>query len=189
MSEILLFHHVLGLTKGVHTFAEHLRQAGHTVHTPDLFQGQTFATLDEGIHYAEQVGFKTLEGRAVRIADELPRHLVYAGFSLGVMPAQKLAQTRTGALGALFFHGCLPPEAYGAGWPTDLPVQIHAMDADPWFAEDKEAAQVVVHSASNGHLFMYPGDKHLFTDCSLAAYDSGATSLLMERVLAFLARL
>src|SRR5437868_12743835 len=107
MAEVLLFHHALGQTDGFRTFADELRGAGHTVHTPDLFDGRTFATIDEGMAYAEQLGFPDeILARGARAADELPRELVYAGFSLGVLPAQRLAQTRPGARGALLFHSC-----------------------------------------------------------------------------------
>ena len=46
MTEILLFHHALGLTPGITEFAGHLRGAGHTVHTPDLYDGHTFRTVE-----------------------------------------------------------------------------------------------------------------------------------------------
>src|SRR5262245_7889753 len=101
MADVLLFHHALGQTSGFLAFADDLRRAGHTVHTPDLYDGHTFQTLDEGIAYAQEVGFGDVIERGVRVADDLPNELVYAGFSLGVLPAQKLAQTRPGARGAL----------------------------------------------------------------------------------------
>jgi dienelactone hydrolase len=115
--------------------------------------------------------------------------VVYAGFSLGVMPAQLLAQTRPGARGALFFHSCLPASEFGA-WPDGVPVQVHAMDADPFFTDegDIDAARDLVKTASDGELFLYPGSAHLFADASLAAYDPAAAALLTERVLAFLGR-
>ncbi|MFI6477921.1 dienelactone hydrolase family protein [Nonomuraea sp. NPDC050663] len=189
MTEVLLFHHVQGQTAGFHDFAEQVRRAGHTVHTPDLFDGRTFATLDDGLSHAREVGFATLLERGTRAADPLPAELVYAGFSLGVMPAQKLAQTRPGALGALFFEACVPPSEFGTSWPDDLPVQIHGMDADPSFAGegDLDAARDLVASAKRGELFLYPGDRHLFSDSSLPTYDPEAAALLTQRTLAFLA--
>ncbi|GAA3216119.1 dienelactone hydrolase family protein [Nonomuraea helvata] len=189
MAEILLFHHVQGRTAGFVDFAEQLRKAGHTVHAPDLFDGQTFATLEEGMAHARQVGFGALLERGERSADALPADLVYAGFSLGVMPAQKLAQTRPGARGALFFEACLPPSEFGTAWPEDLPVQIHGMDADPSFAGegDLDAARELLASAKRGELFLYPGDRHLFADSSLASYDADAAALLTRRTLEFLA--
>lgn len=187
MAEILLFHHAQGLTEGVLAFAERLRAAGHTVHTPDSFEGRSFATVDEGVAHAREVGFDVVGGRALAAAEGLPDALVYAGFSLGVMPAQELAQTRPGARGALLFHGAAPVEEWG-GWPDGVPVQVHGMDKDPWFeGEDLDAARGVVGAADHGELFLYPGDQHLFADESLDSYDAEAAELLLERVLAFLA--
>jgi dienelactone hydrolase len=189
MAEILLFHHVQGQTAGVRAFADELRRAGHTVHAPDLFEGRTFDRLDEGMGYAREVGFDKILERGVRTADDLPAELVYAGFSMGVMPAQQLAQTRPGARGALFFHATMPTSEFGGSWPQDVPVQIHAMEADPFFAEeggDIDAARDLVASAEQAELFLYPGTEHLFADESLPSYDAGAATLLRQRVLDFL---
>jgi esterase/lipase len=101
MAEVLLFHHAMGQTDGFHAFADELRHAGHTVHTPDLFDGRTFDSIEEGMAFAESLGFPDeIIARGERAAGDLPNDLVYAGFSLGVVPAQKLAQTRPGARGA-----------------------------------------------------------------------------------------
>ena len=189
MAEILLFHHALGLTPGITEFADHLREAGHTVHTPDLYDGHTFRTVEEGVGFARDTGFGTIVERGVRAADDLPSDLVYAGFSLGVMPAQQLAQTRPGARGALLLEACVPPSEFGSSWPDDVPVQIHGMEADPSFAGegDLDAARALVDEAADAELFLYPGDQHLFADTSLPSYDAEAATLLTERVLAFLA--
>ncbi len=188
MAELLVFHHAQGQTPGFLAFADRLRQAGHTVHTPDLYHGRTFDTLDAGLEYARELGFGSLLERGVQAADGLPAELIYAGFSLGVMPAQQLAQTRPGALGALLFHACLPVSEFGTEWPPEVPVQIHAMDADPFFVEDGDinAARELAASAPRAELFLYPGSEHLFTDSSLAAYDAAATQLLLGRVDSFL---
>ena len=190
MPEIVLFHHVQGLTPGVSAFAEELRAVGHTVHTPDLFDTRTFSTLEEGIAYARTVGFDTILDRGVTEAEALGQDLVYAGFSMGVMPAQKLAQSRAGARGALFFDSCLPVTEFGDGWPDDVPVQVHGMDADPIFAGegDLDAARALVDSTELAELFLYPGDVHLFADSSLPSYDQAATELMTSRVLDFLSR-
>ena len=187
MAEVLLFHHAQGQTAGFHAFADELRSAGHTVHTPDLFDGRTFGSIDEGIAYAEQAGFQNIIERGVRAADELTSELVYAGFSLGVLPAQKLAQTRPGAKGALLFYSCVPAAEFGS-WPADLPVQIHGMDADPIFVGegDVDAARELVDSTAHAELFLYQGDQHYFADSSLPSYDGNAATLLTQRVLAFL---
>ena len=191
MAEVLLFHHAQGLTEGVVAFADRLRDAGHTVHTPDLYDGHTFQSLDEGIGYAREVGFGTVQERGIRAAEALPTELTYAGFSLGVMAAQQLAQTRPGARGAVLMEACVPPSEFGTAWPAGVPVQIHGMDADPFFAleGDIDAARALVAEAEDAELFVYPGDRHLFADSSLSSYSAEAASLLTERVLSFLERL
>lgn len=187
MTEVLLLHHAQGLTPGVTALADALRAAGHTVHTPDLYDGRTFDDLDAGLAYAGEVGFGAVQERGVRTADELPAELVYAGISLGVMAAQRLAQTRAGARGAVLMESAVPISEFGSAWPDGVPVQIHGMDDDAFFVHegDIEAAREIV-AAADGELYLYPGDQHLFADSSLATYDAEATALLTERVLTFL---
>ena len=186
MTEVVLYHHVQGLTEGVRSFADELQQAGHTVHTPDLFDGRRFDTIEEGMAFAGEAGFGALAERGVAAAQGINPEAVYAGFSLGVMVAQQLAQTRPGARGALLMYSCLPVSEFGAAWPDGVPVQVHGKDADPFFAEDVEAARALVDSTDRAELFLYPGAEHLFADSSLPAYDAAAAALLTERVLAFL---
>lgn len=188
MAELLLFHHIHGLTSGVREFAERLRAAGHTVHVPDLYERRVFDSFEDGVAHAREVGFGSLTERGRLVADGLPSELVYAGFSLGVMPAQLLAQTRPGAKGALLFHACIPPSEFGGAWPPDVPVQIHGMDADQLFVDegDLDAARDLVESTPAAELFLYPGKQHLFADNSLPSYDEQAATLLTERVLVFL---
>ena len=188
MAEILLFHHAQGQTPGFLAFADELRAAGHKVHTPDLYDGKTFAELDGGVAYAKEVGFDVILQRGVASAEGLPAELVYAGFSLGVMPAQMLTQTRPGAQGALLLSACLPTSEFDSPWPAGVPVQIHAMDADEWFEEDMAAAQALVDEVANAELFLYPGDGHLFADSSLSDFDEEAAALLKERTVKFLER-
>ena len=186
MSEVVLYHHVQGLTDGMLSFADELRQAGHIVHAPDLFDGRRFGTIEEGMAFAREAGFGPLAERGVAAAEGLGSELVYAGVSFGVMPAQQLAQTRPGARGAVLMSGCLPVSEFGAAWPDLVPVQVHGKEADPFFDEDLEAARALVDSADQAELFLYPGKEHLFADSSLPSYDAAAATLLMERVLAFL---
>ena len=192
MAEVLLYHHAQGLTPGVIAFADELRAAGHTVHTPDLFDGRTFDSIDEGMAFLKESGFDAVRERGEQVAASLPAELVYGGFSFGVTIAQKLAQTRPGARGALLFYSAIPITgewAFGP-WPDGVPVQIHGMDNDPFFAGegDIDAAREIVAAAQDGELFVYPGDQHYFSDSSLPSYDPEASALLTERVLAFLAR-
>jgi dienelactone hydrolase len=184
MAEVLLFHHAQGLTPGCHSFADELRAAGHVVHTPDLYDGRTFTGLSEGVAYAKQVGFDTIIERGRRAAESLPDELVYAGFSLGVMPAQMLAQTRPGVKGALLFHGCIPPSEFASPWPQGVPLQIHTMEADE--LGDVDIARELAETIATAELFLYAGDRHLFSDNSLPHYDESAAALLKQRVLIFL---
>ena len=189
MAEVILFHHAQGLTDGVRAFADTLRAAGHVVHVPDLYEGNRFAELDDGIAYARETGFATIIERGRAAAGGLPEDVVYAGISLGVLPAQMLAQTRPGARGAVFLHSCIPPAEFGGAWPPDVPVQIHIMDGDEEALppnQDLAAARELDASSEHATLFLYPGDRHLFTDPSLPAYDEQAATLVEERVLAFL---
>src|SRR5512132_4478532 len=81
MAEVVLYHHVQGLTTGVVSFADELRRAGHTVHTPDLYDARTFATIEDGMAHAREVGFGALLERGVAALEALASPgLVYAGF-------------------------------------------------------------------------------------------------------------
>jgi dienelactone hydrolase len=188
MADVLLFHHAQGQTAGFHGFAEELRKAGHRVHTPDLFEGRTFGSIDEGMAHVHELGFEEVLARGRLAAEDLPAELVYAGFSLGVVPAQMLAQTREGAKGAVLMYSCVPASEFGTAWPAEVPVQIHGMDADPYFVDegDVDAAREIVASAPRAELFLYSGDQHYFADSSLPSYDPDAAALLLGRVLTFL---
>jgi dienelactone hydrolase len=190
MAEVLLFHHACGLTDGVLAFADRLRAGGHAVHAPDLFEGRTFHSVEAGVAHVEQIGFGTVLERGAGAAEGLPEAIVPVGFSLGVLPAQMLAQTRPGARAAVLAHSCVPLGEFGDAWPEGVPVQVHAMEQDPWFTDegDLEAAEQLVASTSGGELFLYPGDRHLFADSSLPSYDESAAALLLQRVLALLDR-
>jgi dienelactone hydrolase len=194
MAAVVLFHHVQGLTDGVRAFAEELSSGGHTVHTPDLFDGTRLATIDEGLAHTRSIGDEVLSERADRAVADLPEGLVYAGLSYGAGAAQRLAQTRPGARGALLYESCMPITgewAFGP-WPDGVPVQIHGMDKDPFFAlgGDLDAARELVETVGSelAELFVYPGDRHLFTDSSLPSYDADAAALAVQRSRVFLDR-
>lgn len=191
MAEVVVFHHALGLTPGVRAFADGLGRAGHRVHVPDLYEGRVFATLEEGAGHAQDIGFGTVVERGTAAAERLASAPVCVGFSLGVLPAQKYAQTAPGARGAVLLEACVPASEFGPGWPKGVPVQVHGMDADPFFAGegDADAARALAQESPDAEVFLYPGDGHLFTDSGLAAYDATATAQVMERVLAFLDRI
>jgi dienelactone hydrolase len=184
MAEILLFHHALGLTPGVLAFADDLRARGHVVHVPDLFDGKTFAQLEEGVAYAREA---SVDDRVEAAVNALPGEIVYAGWSLGVMAAQKLAQTRAGARGAVLISSAVAPEEFGGPWPRSVPLQMHMVENDEWAKDyDIPAAREIVTNVRGAELFLYPGDGHLIADRSAPDYDEKAASLLMERILEFL---
>ncbi|MBS3941431.1 MAG: dienelactone hydrolase family protein [Actinobacteria bacterium] len=186
MAHVVLFHHALGLTEGVRRFADRLREGGHQVTLPDLYDGEVFEDLDAGVVHAESIGFGAIIERGVQAAEDLPDAVVYAGMSLGVMPAQKLAQTRAGALGALLLHEGIASENFGVPWPAGVGLQVHVSEQDAWCELDATRALV---DEAGGELFLYPGGAHLFTDEGSGEYDAAGTDLVVERSLAFLARL
>lgn len=187
MVNVVVFHHAQGLTGGVLDFAEQLRAAGHQVSAPDLYDGLTFDNLDDGVAHAQQLGDAVGERAAEAVAD-LPADLVYIGFSLGVMPAQQMAQNRPGGRAAVLVSGCVPPSAFGGDWPDGMPLQIHGKDADPWMVDDGDldVAVELDRTVESAQLFRYAGSEHLFADRSLSSYDPDAAELLRQRVLALL---
>ncbi|MDO5092142.1 MAG: dienelactone hydrolase family protein [Propionibacteriaceae bacterium] len=191
MTEIVLFHHLLGLTPGVEAFADQLRAAGHIVHTPDQLEGKTFDAYDAALGNAKEIGFDTITQRALTSAESLPQRVVYAGFSMGAMAAQGLLQTSAEALGGVLLHGFGAPKLLPGQWPDSIPVQYHTMDADPFALEDGDivAAEEVASSHTNLECFLYPGTSHLFTDSSRPEYDAKATGQVLTHVLEFLERI
>jgi dienelactone hydrolase len=188
MTEVILFHHAQGLTDGVRAFADEIRRAGHRVTVPDLYAGATFASVEEGVAHAKSIGFGEISARGETAAANLPPDVVYAGFSLGALPAQKLAQTRVGALGAILYHGVVPISEFTPSWPSGVALQMHFTQNDPWSEEDIPVAQNLAETVPGGELYLYPGSGHLITDSSLSEYDASATALILERTLAFLER-
>jgi len=182
MAEVVVFHHALGLTDFVRGFADTLRDAGHVVHTPDLFDGRTFTAIEDGLAYSEELGGPMAMVERGRAAVEpLPTELTYIGFSLGVLPAQSLAQTRRGARGAVLCYSALPLGQWGdnwpAAWPDGVPLQLHILEGD----EDFDIARGLARTVPGAELFIYAGGEHYF-----AEHDAAAAALLTERVLAFL---
>jgi dienelactone hydrolase len=187
MAELVLFHNALGLTEGMRAFADRLRSAGHHVALPDLFHGATFGTVEEGVAHAEAIGFDEIVSRGEAAVAELPAQLVYGGFSLGAMPAQKLAQNRPGARALLLYEGGVPLSAYGGAWPDGVVLQIHAKEEDDW--SEVDVLQELARAVPAAELHLYPGANHLFTDASFDAYDERATDMVAERTLDMLRRL
>lgn len=187
MADILLFHHANGLTDGVRSFAETLRAAGHTVQTPDLFEGRVFETVEEGVAFRDSVGREVLMGRAFAAVEGAPADLVYVGMSMGCMPATVLLLNRPGARGAVYLYAAVDPAWFDAEWPAGVPAQSHQTEDDPW--REAEADEGFAARVPGGEAFLYPGSGHLFADSDSADFDEAAAKLATERVLAFLDRL
>ena len=190
MAEILLFHHVLGQTAGMEALAERFRAIGHTVHLPDLFEGRTFTNRRTARDYVDSVGFDTLIERGRLAAEGLPHELVYAGVSIGALPAQLLTQTRPGARALVAISAVVEPSEFGTSWPTCVPMQVHLMEDDPLQAEgDLDTARNIAEVVTGAELYLYPGATHLFTEEGYADYDAVAADLLVDRVRTLLADL
>jgi len=186
MAEIVQFHHVLGRTVALDAIADRLREAGHLVHAPDLYDGQVFDTIEEGGRFAESIGVQTLMTRALAAVQGLPDEIVYLGYSMGTAPAQTLLQTRPGAIGGILMYACIDPASVGP-WPEGVPVHIHAMKDDPYFAADAAAAKQLDAAHEAVSLFLYPGSGHLFMEAGHPDYDEEAAELAFRRIEALLA--
>jgi dienelactone hydrolase len=187
VTEVILFHHALGVSDGMLAFADTIREAGHSVTVPDLFDGKTFGAIEDGVAYEEELGWDEMVARSEAAIAPLPPDVVIGGFSLGAVYGQRLAQTREGTLGALLYHaGDIPPGEFGGPWPSGVPLQIHVSEGDKWF--NREGGEHLVSEVPDGELFVYPGSGHLFTDRSWEEYDEASAKLVMERTLAFLDR-
>lgn len=190
MAEVVLFHHALGLTPGIETFAELLRAAGHEVRAPDLFEGRTFDRLEAGVDHASEIGFGTIMRRGAEAAGPASPGTVYIGFSLGVVPAQRLAQTTPGAGGAVLVSSCLPVGEFGEQWPGGVPVLVVATAEDPYFVDegDVDAARQLAADSPDAELVLLPGSGHLFADPGHESYDAETAGVLVDRVLGLLAQ-
>ena len=184
MAEIVLFHHAGGLTEGVGAFAQTLRSAGHTVHTPDLFDGRTFGDVQDGVAFADSVGEETFAARATKIVSPMSADLVYGGMSMGVARAAEQVLARRGAKGAFFLYGAIAPSWWDASWPAGVRTQAHVTEGDPWREPDAEAEYLA--DVPGAELFVYPGSGHLFAEPGHPHYDEEAAGLATRRVLAFL---
>ena len=187
MVEIVLFHHVRGLTEGVEAFAQTLRDAGHAVHTPDVFDGRTFADIHDGIAFVESVGEETFAARAVELVAPMPADVVYGGMSMGAARAAEQVLARPGAKGAFFLYGTIAPSWWEATWPAGVPSQAHVTDRDEYREPDAEAEYLA--DVPGADLYIYPGSGHLFAEPGDPDYDEQTAHLATERVLSFLSAL
>jgi dienelactone hydrolase len=185
---IAAFHSALGLRPAIHEFAQLLRNDGHIVHTPDLFDGEVFDNLTDGIAKRDAVGIPELSRRATVAVESLPSDCVYVGFSMGAASAQYLAASRPGAKAVILCHAALPPALMGIEeWPS-VPVQVHYAEGDPWVEKDQAAAfrDAVKAVDQTWDEYVYPGSGHLFSDRDSPDYDRESYALVVQRVLSFL---
>jgi len=197
MAEIVLFHSALGLRPGVTSAADRLREAGHSVHVPDYYDGEVFDDLDDGLRKRDELGVAEILRRAREAVAGLPAGLVLAGFSMGVAHAEQLTASRPGALGAVLMHGAEPVEAlteyFGVErWPEGVPVQVHYAVDDPWVEAEQEVVPLgedVRGAGAEFEEYVYPGSGHLFADPDLPDYDRASAEAMWERVIAFLDRI
>jgi dienelactone hydrolase len=189
MTSVLLFHHVLGVTDGIRWFADELRAAGHDVTIADLWDGQTFPSIEAGVAHAQEVGFGNVIERGAALAGDLPAGAVVMGFSLGALPAQKVAQTRAGVRGAVLLYSALPSSEFGGPWPADVAVQIHIAEEDENLEEGElDGAKELAAEAADGAIFLYPGTAHLIAEKGFADFDPESASLILGRTKEFLDR-
>lgn len=178
-THVVLFHSALGLTKSVRSFADQLRDDGHTVITPDLYDGQVFDNLDDGSKKRDELGIPELLRRANSAVEGLHADCVYAGFSMGAAAAQAVTIAKPGARGVILMHGAVPLQMLGVErWP-DVPTQIHVSESDP-LVDQPALTRFAVDSKAE--LFKYPGNAHLFAD------ESASAKLMLERVRNFVKR-
>jgi dienelactone hydrolase len=189
MTSVLLFHHVLGVTDGIRWFADELRAAGHDVAIADLWDGETFPSIDAGVAHAQEVGFGNVIDRGAALAADLPPGAVVIGMSLGALPAQKVAQTRPGVRGAVLLYSALPSAEFGTPWPAGVAVQIHVAEADENLEEGElDGAKGLAAEAADGAIFLYPGTAHLIAEKGFADFDPESAALILGRTKEFLDR-
>lgn len=187
--EIVLFHSAYGLRPGVLQWAERLRHSGHTVHTPDLYDGEVFSDRMAAIRKIQELGFDEMLARSQAAVSHFRNELIYAGFSNGGACAELLAATRPGARGAILMHAPLPIRDLGwKTWPATVPVQVHFAEKDPLRnqAVINALADRVRASGAAFEQHDYPTLGHLFADPDMPAYDAAAADLMFQRVIAFL---
>jgi dienelactone hydrolase len=190
--EIVLFHSLLGLRRGVLQWADKLRDAGYTVHTPDLYDGEVFDDSASAARKLQGIGFDELIARSRRSVSDRPAGLVYAGFSNGGAFSELLAATRPGARGAILMHAPLPIRPLGwKAWPATVPVQVHFSERDPLRSQDAidKLAHSVCRSGATFEEYNYPGSGHLFADPDLPDFDAAASDLMFGRILELLGRI
>ncbi|MER5967636.1 dienelactone hydrolase family protein [Streptomyces sp. NPDC002057] len=185
--DIMLFHSVYGLRPAVRDAADRLRAAGHQVWVPDLFDGWTTGSVEEGMAKRDEIGKDELLKRAILAAAPYSeRGLVYAGFSFGASVAQTLALGDEKARGLLLLHGTsdLAPNVS----VDELPVQLHVAEPDPFETDDWLSAWYLQmrRAGADVEVYRYRGAGHLYTDPELPDWDAEAAERTWSVALSFL---
>lgn len=184
MANVVVFHHVLGLTEGVLQFAESLRADGHNVWCPDLFKGKHFESLEEGCKYEEDVmGWEGMIAESEKAVADVPADAYFLGFSMGAVYAQRLAELRPGAKGAILMHGCVQGGFFATEWPAGVRLQIHQTSGDPW---TDMSTMATLCEQVGGELYEYPGPGHILSDPVFPEYNAETAELILGRVKNFL---
>lgn len=188
MTNIALFHSVLGVRPGISDAADRLRSDGHVVVVVDQYEGRAFDDYAEASGFAESIGFPRLMEIAEEAVARVPDGFIAAGFSNGGGMAEFVA-TRRAVSGVVMLSGALDLAMIGVTqWPRSVPAQIHYTVDDPFRSQDEinAVAALVDAAGANLEVFDYPGTGHLFTDASLPKeFDAQAADLLWSRVLRF----
>lgn len=189
MAEIVLFHSAYGLDAGVHAVAALLEADGHTVHTPDVYEGLSFGDAEEGVAHLDEVGFPTVLERAIAACADFGEELVFAGMSMGAGIAQQMGKNDSRARGALLLHGGGFPKQ--TRWSARVPVQIHFTVDDVWreHGAQENLLESAARAGAQAELFLYPGSAHLFSDPTSPEHMPENADLLTERALNFLTRI
>lgn len=188
MVPVVLFHSAYGLRQAEADAAARLRAAGHEVMTPDLYGGQTAATLETALALMGMVGWDLICARASQALAAVPETAVLAGSSMGAGVIGSVWDQRRAASGIVLLHGIAPIPATAR---PGQPVQVHVAEGDPFASgQDVERWQADAGRAGlNAQVFTYPGAGHFYTDSVLADYHPAAASQTWQRVTAFLSAL
>jgi dienelactone hydrolase len=189
VSTLVLFHSAYGRTPGMDAIAERFAMAGHTVHTPDVYEGKTFTDAEEGVGHSQEVGFSTLVDRAKAACADLGEEIVFGGFSLGAALAQQMGKNDPRARGVLLCHGGGFPKP--TRWQQQVPVQAHFAVDDGWRSPGtiETLLESATRAGAQAEYFLYPGDAHLFADPTTSDYSEDNAELLFDRALTFLDRI
>jgi dienelactone hydrolase len=185
MATIAIFHSVLGLRAIENATVARFQARGHSAFAPDLFDGRTAATVEEGFAIMDQVGWTLICDRARAALDQAPSTAVLLGLSMGAGVVSSIWPERRQAGGIVLLHGLA---SVPANLDLDVPVQVHVADPDPFAppAQLEKWMRIAAASGISAETFRYPDLGHFFTDPSLDDFDADGAELAWDRVSRFL---